>query len=191
MLFKYRNITVSGGVACGKGTLARNLAHTLAPHGWKAFSGSELAHRFAPEHYDEQFKDTNKRHHNAEAYDDATDRHIDEKITELLRTENNHIVESWLAGFNARDIADTLRVLLYASQPSVIIERLVNRDHCSVEEAKAHIEERNIKNITKWKRLYGDYDFFNPAYYTLCIDTYTHGPIETMNMVLNELGHKT
>ena len=189
MSLLYRNITISGGVACGKGTLARNLESVLSKEGWKAFSGSELAHRFAPDHYDEHFKDAKKQHHNAEAYNDETDRIIDRKITDLIQTEDHHIVESWLAGFNARNISDTLRVLLVSSMPSVLIDRIVNRDHCTVEEAKRHIEERNTKNFAKWRRIYGDFNFFSPSFYTLVIDTYAHGPLETANRVLNELGY--
>lgn len=180
----FTNITISGSVAVGKGTLKDNLKKALEPQGWKFFSGSELAHTFAPQFYD-QAKTGTAHHHTAQDYDDATDRFIDAKITEILKNEQHHVVDAWLAGFNARELPHVLRVLLLCSQPSVIVDRIANRDHSTIEEAKQHIQEREKANFTKWRRLYGDYDFFDPSYYHLVIDTYTHGPTETTQKVLD------
>ena len=44
-------------------------------------------------------------------------------------------------------------------------------------------------NIKKWKALYGDYDFWDPQYFNLVIDTYSSGPYETLGKVLDALGH--
>jgi cytidylate kinase len=185
--FFYKNITISGGVASGKGTLAKNLTAYLSPLGWKNFSGSDLAHKFAPEYYNPSHKDAKRTHHSATAYDDDTDREIDRRITMMLEKEEKIIVDSWLAGFNARHLPHTLRVLLICSQKQIVIERIVNRDLCSIAEAKIHLQKRNHDNFTKWQRLYGKYDFFDPKFYTLVIDTYSSGPLETMGKVLDAL----
>ena len=69
------------------------------------------------------------------------------------------------------------------------IDRIVNRDNLTVEEAKNHIRERERENLAKWKRMYGVEDFWDPKHYDLIINTYSHGPKETLNLVLQALGY--
>jgi cytidylate kinase len=65
----------------------------------------------------------------------------------------------------------------------------VNRDNVSVEEAKKNIREREEGNFAKWKRIYGEYDFFDKSYYDLVIDTYSTGQTESARLVLEKLGY--
>ena len=59
----------------------------------------------------------------------------------------------------------------------------------SVDVAKKHLKEREDANLTKWKRMYGVNDFWDPKYYDLVINTYSHGPTETLDIVLQALGY--
>ena len=68
------------------------------------------------------------------------------------------------------------------------IDRIVNRDNLTVKEAKEHIREREKANIGKWKRMYKTEDFWDPKHYDLIINTYSHGPKETVDLVLQALG---
>lgn len=86
-----------------------------------------------------------------------------------------------------RGLPHVLKVLLTCDD-SLRIDRMVNRDGLSVEEAKQHIHDRQEANFSKWKRMYGVTDFWNPKYYDLVIDTYSNGPTETLNLVLRALG---
>jgi len=52
------------------------------------------------------------------------------------------------------------------------------------------VKEREEDNIKTWKKLYGDYEFFDPKYYHLVIDTFSSGPLETVGKVLDRLGFK-
>jgi cytidylate kinase len=72
---------------------------------------------------------------------------------------------------------------------SLRIDRVVNRDNLTVEEAKKHLFEREQANLSKWKRMYGVEDFWDPKYYDIVINTYSHGPKETLDLVLQALGY--
>jgi cytidylate kinase len=121
--------------------------------------------------------------------DEKIHRLIDERTIKLLK-EGHYVINSWLAGFMARNFEDTLRVLLICSNPALKVDRVVNRDKVTIEEAKRMIKEREEDNLKTWKKIYGDFDFFDPKYYHLVIDTYSSGPLETVGKVLDRLGFK-
>ena len=177
---KFCNIAISGRIATGTSTLAKNLEKML---GWKRINVGDIQREFDRKRgMDEHFSGSDTR-------DDQWERDL-EAMTKKKLTEEEHLIyEAWLAGFIARDIKNVLKVLLVCDD-ALRIDRLVNRDNMTVEEAKKQIESREKGNITKWKALYGDYDFWNPTYFDLVIDTYSSGPHETVGKVLDKLGYK-
>ena len=46
------------------------------------------------------------------------------------------------------------------------------------------------KGVWYGHEIYGDYNFFDPKYFHLIIDTYSSGPLETVGKVLDKLGYK-
>jgi cytidylate kinase len=50
------------------------------------------------------------------------------------------------------------------------------------------VKEREEKNFKTWQKIYGKYNFFEPKYYDLVIDTYSSGPLETVGKVLDKIG---
>lgn len=178
-VFKYQNITISGGVAVGKNTLLNNLKPYLEPYGWKFTSGGQILRDYLKEYV----------HPLASLAPDEIHHQIDKRTIKLLK-EGNWVIESWLAGFMARDFENTLRILLVCSNPALKIDRVVNRDKVSIDKAKKLIKEREDENFKTWKKIYGNYDFFNPKYYQIIIDTYSSGPLETVGKVLDALGFK-
>ena len=175
---KYKNITISGGVAVGENTLHQNLKSFLKPHGFKFTSGGQLLRDFSREYVQPL----------ASLAPDEFHHKLDDRTKKLLE-EGKYVIEAWLAGFMARDRDDTLRILLICSHDSVRIDRVVNRDKVTIEKAKAYIKDREETNFREWKRIYGDHDFFDPKYYHLVIDTYSSGPNETVGKVLDKLGY--
>ena len=178
---KYRNITISGKFATGTTTLSKNLAAALK---WKHVNVGEMQRRYDREH---------GRNENLQGAIDRPDEHerqMDEMTKKVLKEENKLIYEAWLAGFMAKDIPGILKVLITCSDEAVLIDRVVNRDNVSVEEAKKYIRQREKENEVKWKKLYGDHDFWDPKYYDLAIDTYSSGQMETLGRVLDKLGSK-
>lgn len=179
MDFKFKNISISGGIAVGTTSLMNNLKPYLEPHGWNFKSMGQ----FVREQTKENILPV------ATLVTDDFDRQIEAKVYETLKNEKNWIIEAWLAGFMARELDNTLRILLVCSDQALRVDRLANRDKITIHEAIKNIKLREETNIEKWKRLYGDYNFFDPKYYHLVIDTYSSGQMETVGKVLDKLGY--
>ena len=179
MKLKYDNITISGGVATGKNTLLNNLKPYLKPHGWKFTSGGQLLRDFAKEYIQPLASLVDKKFHNQ----------LDNRTRMLLTQKGRYVIEAWLAGFMARDLKNTLRVLLICTDEALQIDRVANRDKISIDKAKKFIKEREQINFKEWKRIYGNFNFFARKYYNLVIDTFSSGPLETVGKVLDKLGY--
>lgn len=184
---KYSSIAISGRPGAGRSTLLRNLKEIVEPLGWETFSGGDFSRQYAIETGKHDAKDL--KHHLATDYSDEIDHQIDAAMRKKLSDPTTHVaVESWIAGWNMRGLSHVLKVLLMC-EDSLRIDRVVNRDNLSVEEAKTHLREREEANIGKWQRMYGVTDFWDSKYYDLVINTYSHGPKETLNLVLQALGY--
>ena len=183
-----KNITISGRIASGTTTLARNLSKSL---GWELLEGGELFRKFHEEHLDDKTElAVSKR-------PDSFDLEYEEKIKGILKNETNRIVQSHLAGFDAQGIAGVFKILVICEDSSgkdhedIRIDRLVNRKKISVEEAKGEIEERENRNLEKWRKMYagGDRNWFywDPKYYDLVVNTYSHNALESRDLALEKI----
>src|SRR3990167_5525545 len=166
MDLKYDNIAISGGIGVGTTTLLRNLKPYLGPFGFQFKSMGQI------------IRDQMNEHKNpvADLMSDDFDRNVEQSMHDTFQNEKKWIIEAWLAAFMARGLPNTLKILLYCSQDAIRIDRIVNREGVSVEEAKKLIKHREDENLTKWHRLYGDHNFWDPKDFDLVIDTYSSGP---------------
>ena len=171
-------MVICGKYATGTTTLSKNLAKALA---WKHINVGDIQRKYDREH------NINENMQGALSRPDDHEKEIEEMTKKILSTEKNLIYEAWLAGFISKGIPNVLKVLLYCSNEGVRIDRVVNRDHLSVDEAKKYIKQREDENITKWKKLYGDNDFWDEKHFDVVIDTYSSGPMETLGKVLDAL----
>lgn len=178
MQLKFENITISGGVAVGKNTLKDNLRTYLEPLGWKFTSGGQILRDFTKEYVQPL----------ASLADEDFHRKLDQRTLDLLTKEKNYVIEAWLSGFVARDLDNTLRVLLVCENDALRIDRVANRDKVSIQQAKDFIHQRERDNFREWKRIYGDHDFWGRDIYHLVIDTYSSSQEETVARVLERLG---
>jgi predicted cytidylate kinase len=184
---RYASIAISGRPGAGRSTLLRNLKKYLKPFAWEFFSGGDWSRQFAIQAG--KHNPTDPKHHKATDYGDDIDHQIDAAMRKKLSDPQNHVaVESWIAGWNMRGQQHVLKVLLTCDE-ALLIDRIVNRDNITVEEAKKHMRVREDANFAKWKRMYGVTDFWDPKYFDLVINTYSHGPKETLNIVLQALGY--
>ena len=186
---KYSSIAISSPPGAGRSTLLRNLKAILEPLGWETFSGGDWARQFAIKNGKHDPNDPT--HHKATDYGEDIDHKIDLSLREKLSNPDTHVlVESWIAGWNMRGLKHVLKVLLMCDD-ALRIDRVVNRDNSSVEQAKQHLKEREDVNLGKWSKMYSVplTDFWEPKYYDLVINTYSHGPQETLNLVLQALGY--
>lgn len=173
----WRNITISGRAASGATTLSRSIAKTL---GWQLINGGEMYRLYAKEHNIPLEQTTQS----------ADDYHLqlDDFIKEKLKTESHLIIESWLSGFDAQHIPGVYKFFVVCPKNEIRIDRLVNREGMTIEQAKYHLRTREEENLKKWEKLYHTRDIWNPTLYDTVIDTYANGPTETLNIALTAIG---
>lgn len=182
-----RNITVSGRIGSGATTLASNLSEKL---GWEILDGGKLMRRVQAD-IGAGVEETSKR-------PDHFDLEYEERVKRMLANESRHIVQSHLAGFDAQEIPGVFKILIVCEDKNgndkaeVRIDRLVNRDGVSLEQAKREIIERDRQNLEKWRRLYVGNDpnwvYWDRKYYDLVINTYDKSSKETFQTALTALG---
>ncbi len=182
-----RNITISGRIGSGATTLAVKLSKEL---GWEMLEGGQIMRRINKE-VGANVVETNKR-------PDHFDLEYEEMVKKILREEKNRIIQSHLAGFDAQKIEGVFKILVVCEddegndKKDIRIDRLINRDKISVEEAKSEVIEREKRNLEKWIRLYADNDetwvYWEKNYYDLIINTYSHNKEETLKIVLKSIG---
>ncbi|MBP9716373.1 MAG: AAA family ATPase [Candidatus Levybacteria bacterium] len=183
-----RNITVSGRIASGSTTLAKNLADTL---GWRHVEGGDIFWERVRGRLGLDPKDTDKR-------PDDEDKVFDEELKKMLTDEKNLILETKLAGFNAQNIPGIFKILVVCEDSAgedhmdIRIDRLINREQQSLDSAKQEVIEREKNDIDKWRRIYANGDenwiYWDRKYYDFVVNTYSHNADESLSLVLEQLG---
>lgn len=199
---RFQDVTISGLPGCGSTTLLKLLREELQFAGWTGFSGGEFMRAYAIE---KGFYDaTDGKHHAADAYPDDFDMQVDMDIRHKLQNQQHWIIESWLSGFMAQGVSGVLKVLMVCSDYSIRVDRIVNRDSITVEQAKEHLHERYETNLNKWRRMYhqewqkwvvevgtlpadAEIDFWRPELYDIVIDTYRTNQHQSLELVLHAL----
>lgn len=206
-LLPYRNITISGLPGSGSTTLLNSLREhpTLKFDNWSGFSGGEYMRDYAQ--HKGLLDTTGQLHHTANAYPEDFDREVDISMRNRLQNEDHWILESWLSGFFAQGVEKVLKVLMMCSNTAVRVDRIVNRDHVTAEEALANMNMRYRNNSLKWRKMYkqewnnwvvakGTFkasdpiDFWQPNLYDMVIDTYSTNQVESVDLVINEISTK-
>lgn len=114
---------------------------------------------------------------------------MDSLIKTKLKNEKNLIIESWLSGFDAQGIAGVYKIFVNCSDDAIRLDRIVNRDNMTLDQAKIHLKVREEENLKKWEKIYHTRDIWNTSLYDLWIDTSKNGPLETFNIVLETIGY--
>ena len=184
-----RNITISGRIGTGKTTLALKLGEVL---GWEVLDGGKI--------FRETMRSLGKSIIDSSQRPDKFDLEYEEMIKKLLRKEKRHIVQSHLAGFDAQGIEGVFKILVVCrdekedDKADIRIDRLMNRDGVSLEQAKFEILEREKQNLDKFRRLYANSDpnwvYWDKKYYDLIVNTYSYNQEEALRLVLNKIGYK-
>ncbi len=191
---KYRNVTVSGKIGTGTTTLAKSLVGKL---GWEFWSGGEFFRAYCRDHKI-PLEETSLR-------SDDLAREVDFGMRQRLLDKKGLVLEAWLSGFVAQGVDGVLKILLVCTD-DLRVDRVVNRDRVSVDEAKELIRKREDENFKKWKRVYRKewqewviergimkpkekIDFWDGRLYDLVIDTYSHSREETLRHALEALGY--
>lgn len=204
----YRNITISGLPGSGSTTLLNALREhpTLKFDSWSGFSGGEYMRDYAMQ---KGLLDAEGMlHHTAEAYPADFDREVDMSMRTRLQKEDHWILESWLSGFFAQGVPGVLKVLMLCSNTAVRVDRIVNRDMVTADEALENMNRRYRTNLAKWREMYKKewqewivekgifeashpIDFWDRALYDIVIDTYSTNQVEAVDLVLNAISQKS
>lgn len=184
-----KNITVSGRIGSGATTVAFGLSKTLE---WPLLEGGAL--------FEKIHQELNISEENVNGRPDKFDLEYEEKVKKILKEEKHQIIQSHLAGFDAKDMNGVFKILIVCEdsdgndKPEIRIDRLVNRRKISIEEAKEEVLVRENENLEKWRRLYAKGDktwvYWDKKYYDLIINTYSHNQEETLKIALEAIGYK-
>lgn len=181
-----RNITISGRLATGKSTLARHVGEIL---GWKIIDGGAIIREYM--HLNKiPVKDTLKR-------PDQFDLDFEKSIEDLLKNEEKHIVQAHLSGFSAQGINGVYKILVVCNdedgedKQSIRIDRIMNRDQVSADQARIDVSQREEENLIKYRKLYANNDkdwvYWDEKYYDLVVNTFNLNQKEALDYVLKGL----
>jgi len=184
-----RMITVSGRIASGSTTLGHKLAHVL---GWRHVEGGEVFWEAVRTKMGLGEKDTNLR-------PDKEDEDFDSSLKKILTSSENLILETKLAGFNAQGIPGVFKIAIICEdergndKADIRIDRLINREKISIEQAKEEVIDREKNDLEKWRKMYAGGDqkwvYWDKKYYDLVTNTYSHNQEETLKFALEKLGY--
>lgn len=186
-----RIITISGRIASGSTTLAKKIAHAL---NWRHIEGGEIFWEAVRNKLGLGEKDTNLR-------PDTEDELFDAQLKKILREDKHIVLETKLAGFNAQQVPGIFKVLVLCTdkdgndQTQIRIDRLVNREHLSVDAAKEEVLVREKNDIEKWRRLYApedtDWTYWDKKYYDMVVNTFSQDQDQGLRSVLSSIGYTT
>jgi cytidylate kinase len=182
-----RNITVSGRIASGSTTLAKALAKKL---NWKLLEGGDLFEKIHKELKLDQSKVSKRPDH--------FDLEYEEKVKKTLKEEEHNIIQSHLSGYDAQGIEGVFKILVICDdaqgndKTEIRIDRLMNRDGTTLEDAKKEVLVREEEHLAKFRRLYAKSDpnwvYWDKKYYDLVINTFDHPAELTYKIALDALG---
>jgi len=185
-----RNITISGRIGAGATTLAKKLSDLL---NWPLLEGGDL--------FEKIHKELNISQVDVLQRPDSFDLQFEAQIKKILTDEKHQIIQSHLAGFDIQGIAGVYKILVICQDPEgqdkadIRIDRLMNRDGITIDEAKHEALVREKENLEKFRKLYAHNDpnwiYWDEKYYDLVVNTYSLNKEEALEFVLKRIGLKT
>ncbi|OVE75071.1 hypothetical protein BVX95_00265 [archaeon D22] len=175
-------ITVSGKAGSGKSTIAKELARILS---YKHYSMGDLQRELAKER-----GLTIEEWNIEQAKDSTTDNMIDDKMTEIGKTQDDFVIDAWLG---ANFVPDAIKIWLDVDIDEAIKRRLSHkREEESFEdpeEVKRSILNRAKVNQERWIRYY-DFDYLDMDNYDIIVDTTNLNPEEIIKEILEKIKEK-
>lgn len=172
----FKNIAVSGRIGVGTSTLAKQLSQTL---GWPLCDVSQIFRDISMQAGHDLEK-------SPQQYTDEIDKEVDDKTLAVLKENHRLVVTSKLAGFLSRSISHTLRVLITCPKDERIRRYARSRGY-SLDKAKQLLILRQKLDNQKWRRLYGNHDFFSPKFFQLVLDSGRLSPADEVKNILSRL----
>lgn len=173
-----RIITITGESATGKSTIAKALLDRLP--GWtRANTGGKFREVCAEHGFSIQDVST---------LPDEVHREIDSWQKSLAQNESHMIIEGRLAGWLTRDMPHVFRVYC-ETDLDVRVQRYMKREGITSEhQSRKEITERDHLDLLKYRKTYDLYDYRDPNYYNIRLDTSDRTPEALAQSVLEQSG---
>ncbi len=168
------NIALSGDVGTGTTTLGRNLASSL---GWK--------HINAGEYFRAWHREKGIPLENVQEIPPEVDKALDEKFQADMKRMAQTVFESHLAGWLAKDIPTTFKILCIAD-PQVTMARIASREGWNLAEATKFSKLRTERLNAKFDSLYGVSNPYDESFFDAVIDTTNLSVGEVLDRTLRQ-----
>ena len=168
---KYRSIVISGLVATGTSTAAKNLSKKL-----------KIPYKSAGDFYRSYVLKHNIPIYAHDKFPDELDIKIDTEFSALTDKNEGIILDSHFAGYMNRNKPHVLKVLLVCEEAQRT-NRALARTHTHTETAEG-IKEREKQIDAKFRKLYSNEDHLNPKFFDLVIDTTKTSPEEVTGKII-------
>ncbi len=169
----YRSIVLSGPVASGTTTAAKNLSQKL---NLEYHSAGDFFRNYVLKH--------NIPLPNKEEIPDEIDKKIDKELTNLLASEKNVVVDGLYYGYFCRNMPHVLKVLITADQGERI-KRATSRTHTH-KETPQDVIKRDKAHDLKFRKLYAEENFLDPKFFNLVIDSTHTGREDVLQKILDK-----
>ncbi|MEK7580804.1 MAG: cytidylate kinase family protein [Patescibacteria group bacterium] len=168
----YRSIVISGQIASGTSTAAKNVAQKL---NLKYESAGDFFRKYALEH-------------NIPLYDkaqipDNVDQEADAKLAELAKS-GGWVIDAHYLGYFTKDNPEVLKVLLKCEDKERF-KRALARHHTHAETVE-EIKKREVGLDAKFKKLYSNEDYLDPKFFNLQIDTTNKPEEEVLKQIVDK-----
>lgn len=170
---KYTSISISGPVASGTTTAAREVANKLSI---EYQSAGDYFRQYMIEHGIDIYK--------KEDIPDKIDIDFDDEVKKTLKSATPIVFEGIYSGYIARDMKHVMKILLIADE-KVRIKRALNRTHTHTETPET-VRARDKSHDAKFRKLYDDENFLDPKLFDLVIDTTNISIEDTNKKILRE-----
>jgi len=154
---EYRSIVISGPVASGTTTAAKNVANKL---GLEFHSAGEFFRQYVIE--------KNIPLYEKSQIPDELDKKIDKDLTNLA-AKGGIVIDAHYQGYFTRNKPHVLKVLLTCDYKTRI-NRALKRTHTH-KETEEDITKREEGLDKKFKKIYADENFLDPKFFDIVIDT--------------------
>lgn len=167
---KYSSIAISGPIASGTSTAAKNAAKKL-----------KLTHRSAGDFFRQYMLKHNIPIHDKEQIPDDLDRKIDEELKNLA-DKGGLVIDADYIGYFTKDLPNVLKVLLTCNYQTRIQRALSRQSTHSETEEEIKLREEGLDK--KFRRLYANVYFQNPKFFNLIIDTTNNSQEEVTQQIV-------
>lgn len=166
----YHSIAISGQIAAGTSTAAKNVSQKL---NLKFESAGDFFRKYAIENdiplYDKA------------QIPDNLDREMDKKLTALAKS-GGWVIDGHYIGYFTKDDPTVLKVLLNCKDDERYKRALTRANP----ELKTDVKKREEGLDKKFRKLYADENFLDPKYFNLVIDTTDIPQEETAQKIIDK-----